>query len=69
MKHFKIDLKNKEPEIIEVPDHITTEGWLAAVRRSDGKFAVLNSTSYLKEEIVNVTEEKSRHGFTKMEGV
>jgi len=69
MKHFKIALKNKEPEMIDVADHITTEGWLAAVRRSDVKFVVLNATSYLKEEIINVTEEKSRHGFTNMEGV
>ena len=30
------------------------------MRRGDGKFAVLNSTSYLKEEIVNVTDVTSQ---------
>lgn len=69
MKRFKIDLKNKEPEIIEVAAHVTTEGWLSAVKQSDGKSVVLNVTTYLKEEIVGVTEEKLRHSFTNMKGI
>lgn len=69
MKQLKVSLKNKEPETIEVADHVTAEGWLAAVKRSDSRFVVLNTTSYLKEEIVEATEAKSRRGFTNMEGL
>jgi hypothetical protein len=68
MRLFKIDLKDKEPEKIEVPDHFTTEGWWAAVKQ-DRNPVILNGKAYLKEEIIAVTEEKLRHGFTNMEGV
>ena len=68
MRLFKIDLKDKEPEKIEVPDHVTPEGWWAAVKQ-DRKTVPLNGKSYFTEEIIAVTEEKLRHGFTNMKGV
>jgi len=61
-------LTDKEPETIEVPDHATTEGWKAAAM-SDRKTVVLNGTTYLTKEIVDVTEVNPRRGSTNMEGI
>jgi len=68
MKRFRVALTNGV-EIIEVADHVTPEGWWAAARQDDGNFVTLNETRYLKANIIEVMEEKSRHGFTNLEGV
>ena len=69
MTHIKVTIRNKEPETIEEREGWTAEGWLAAMRSSDGKYLVLNAASYLKEDIIDAVEVKPRRGFTNMEGI
>lgn len=69
MAQIKVVIKGKPPEVIEARQGWTPEGWLQAMRRSNGGYVVLNTTSYLKEEITDAEEVKEGRGFTNMDGI
>ena len=69
MSHFKITFRHGKSLTIEERDHMTEEALRDTLKNSDGKKVVLNGTTYLKEEILDVTEVKPRIGHTNMEGI
>ena len=65
MKRFKIELRSGQIERISAHENDTPEAWL----KDQGKHVLLNGTTYLKDDIVRVTEHKTHKGSTNMEGV
>jgi len=65
MKPLIVKLKNGQSVIHQVHENDTAESFL----RDAGKHVLLNGTTYLKEDIVSVTEQKPRKGSTNMEGI
>ncbi len=69
-KHFKVEIRSKPPEVITVRDTDTPEAWFRDyVTSSRHKTVHLNSTAYLKTDILSVKEFKLRKGSTSMRGI
>lgn len=69
MAQAKVTIQGKEPEIIELPKDVSTENWWAGVQREKSPTIILNNTTYLKRDIIGVTELRVRRGFTNMDGI
>ena len=68
MKFLEVLVKGEsQPLVIQVSDYTSPDGWL----RDEGKYVVLNNTSYRRDDIISVSisERRARHGFTNMGGI
>jgi len=69
MAKARVTIQGKEPEIVELPKAVSAENWWAAIQRERSLTVTLNNTTYLKKDITDVAELKTRHGFTNMNGI
>ena len=69
MSQARVTIHGKEPEIVELPQDVSAESWLAGILRANSPTVTLNNTTYLKRDITGATEVKTRHGFTNMDGI
>jgi len=69
MARARVTIQGKELEIVELPQDVSAESWWAGIQREQSATVTLNNTTYLKKDILEVSEVKTRHGSTNMEGI